>query len=131
MRTIEKRITSGSAFEELVSYCRAVVDDRYIHISGTVGVDPVSKTIPDDAGEQTENIFNIIASVLEPEGATLNDVVRSRVYLTDVGHLNAVGAVLREKFRGHPPTNTTLICGIPAPGAKVEIEVTVLRPEAP
>lgn len=130
MAKIEKRISSGSRFEELAAYSRAVVDDRHIHVSGTVGLDPVDKRMPEDAGAQCRNIFAIIEAVLDAEGASLADVVRSRVFLTDVAHLEAIVPVLGEKFRECPPTNTTLICGIPAPGAKVEIEVTALRPSA-
>ena len=83
--------------------------------------------MPEDAEAQARNIFRIIEDVLGGEGASLADVVRSRVFITDVAHLDAVVRVLGEKFRDCPPTNTTLICGIPAPGAKVEIEVTALR----
>lgn len=127
MATIRKRIQSGSAFEKMASYCRAVVDDYYIHISGTVGVDPETGTIPDDIGDQAENIFAIVAKILTEERATLADVVRCRVYVTEAAHVGAVAAILGDRFRGHPPTNTTLICGIPAPGAKVEIEMTAIR----
>jgi enamine deaminase RidA (YjgF/YER057c/UK114 family) len=122
-----KRISSGSRFEELAAYSRAVVDSRYVHLSGTVGVDPVSKSIPDSVTEQMQNIFRIVEPILTTEGATLASVVRCRVFLTAVEHLEAVAAVLREKFANCRPANTTLICGIPAPGAKVEIEITALR----
>lgn len=130
MAAIEKRISSGSKFEDMAAYSRAVVDDRHIHLSGTVGLDPVDKTMPEDAEAQARNIFHIIEQVLGGEGASLADVLRSRVFITDAAHLEAVVGVLGEKFRDCPPTNTTLICGIPAPGAKVEIEVTALRPGA-
>lgn len=128
MATIEKRIGSGSKFEEMAAYSRAVVDDRHIHISGTVGLDPVDKTMPADTEAQARNIFAIIEGILADEGASLADVVRSRVFVTDMVHLDAVVRVLGEKFRDCRPTNTTLLCGIPAPGANVEIEVTALRP---
>lgn len=129
MAQIIRRTSSGSRFEQMASYSRAVVDDRYIYVSGTVGLDPSSKSMPEDPHAQACNIFAIIEGVLEQEGATLAHVVRSRVFVTDVAHLEAVVGVLGDKFRDCPPTNTTLICGIPAPGAKVEIEVTALRPD--
>ncbi|MFT4052885.1 MAG: Rid family hydrolase [Novosphingobium sp.] len=113
----------------MAAYSRAVTDDRYIYVSGTVGLDPVSKIMPEDVEAQTRNIFAIVEDVLAREQATLVDVVRSRVFITDIAHLEGVVSVLGEKFRDCPPTNTTLICGIPAPGAKVEIEVTALRPD--
>jgi enamine deaminase RidA (YjgF/YER057c/UK114 family) len=124
---IEKRISSGSRFEDLAGYSRAVIDDRYIHISGTVGSDPVTKAIPESVSHQMANIFAIIEPILADDGASLADVVRCRLYMTDVEHLDAVVEALKGKFDKHRPANTTLICGIPAPGAKVEMEVTALR----
>lgn len=112
----------------MASYCRAIVDDHYIHISGTVGIDRDTGAMPDDIVEQAENIFALFTDVLAQERATLGDVVRCRVYLTDAAYVSAVASILGERFRDSPPTNTTLICGIPAPGAKVEIELMALRP---
>ena len=119
-----QRISSGSRFEDLAAYSRAVIDDDYIHVSGTVGGDPETGVMPEDAGDQARNIFRIVEPVLAGVGATLAQVVRTRVYLTNSGDLMAVAAVLREKFDANRPANTTLIVGIPAPGAKVEIEFT-------
>ena len=127
MPAIEKRISSGSRFEALAGYSRAVVDDRHIHVSGTVGLDPESRTMPAEVAEQARNIFRIFEAVLAGEGVGLAEVVRSRVYLVDPEDLGAIMPVLAEKFGDHPPTNTTLICGIPAPGARIEIEITALR----
>lgn len=121
---MKRLISSGSAFEELAAYSRAVVDGDWVHMSGTVGLDPDTKTLPPTAAAQTVNIFRIIESTLAEAGASLNDVVRCRVYLTDAADLADVVKILGEKFRDIRPANTTLICQIPAPGAKVEIEVT-------
>jgi enamine deaminase RidA (YjgF/YER057c/UK114 family) len=125
--TIEKRLSSGSKFETMAAYSRALVDDRYIYISGTVGLDPETKEMPEGAADQARNIFRIVEAVLAGEGVTLEQVVRSRVYLVDAADLGVVVPVLAEKFGDCPPPNTTLICGIPAPGARVEIEITALR----
>jgi enamine deaminase RidA (YjgF/YER057c/UK114 family) len=125
-----RRIGSGSPFEALAGYCRAVVDDRYVHVSGTVGADPVTREMPSAIEDQVANSIAIIEAALAKAGATLADVVRNRVYITDAGELMAVAKVLGERFGPHPPANTTLVCGIPAPGARVEIEVTARRPDA-
>lgn len=123
-----QRISSGSRFEELASYSRAVIDDLYIHISGTTGLDPSSGEMPEDVTTQTENIFHIVEDTLAQAGAGLENVTRCRIYLTAQAHLMEVVAVLGIKFKDFRPANTTLICQIPAPGAKVEIEVTARRP---
>lgn len=127
MAVIEKRISSGSRFEALAAYSRAVVDDRDIHISGTVGLDP-DGAMPEDIVAQTRNIFRIVEDVLAGEGASLAQVTRCRIYLVDGGDLGAIVPILAEKFGDCPPANTTLISGIPAPGARIEIEMTALRP---
>ncbi|MBP8233451.1 MAG: RidA family protein [Rhizorhabdus sp.] len=125
-----KRLSSGSPFEELAAYSRAVVDDLYIHVSGTVGPDPETGAMPEDPAEQARNILRLLATVLAAEGADFSHVVRNRVFLTDASDVMAVAAVLRDYFADCRPANTTLINGIPAPGAKVEIEITARRPAA-
>ena len=122
------RHSSGTRFEDLAAYSRAVADERYIHVSGTVGSDPQTGEMPDAVEEQLENIFSTIAAALDHFGAGLGDIVRTRVYLASADVLMPVAAALRQRFEDHRPANTTLICGIPAPGAKVEIEVTAQRP---
>ncbi|WP_157219965.1 RidA family protein [Flavisphingomonas formosensis] len=121
------RHSTGTRFEALAAYSRAVADDRYIHVSGTVGIDPATGTIPDDVGAQAEHALATIEAALAHFGAGLADVTRTRVYITSADVLMPVADALRARFAECPPANTTLICGIPAPGAKVEIEVTALR----
>ncbi|WP_268235842.1 RidA family protein [Croceicoccus mobilis] len=123
-------MSSGSRFETLAAYCRAVVEGDYIHVSGTVGADPETGEMPEDAGLQARNIFRIVKPVLEENGSGIDLVIRNRVFLTDIEHLQAVAEVLRENFADNPPANTTLLTGIPAPGAKVEIEITAKRRDA-
>lgn len=125
-----RRISSGSKFEALAGYCRVVVDDLYIHVSGTIGADPVTREIPDAIEAQAANSLDMIEAALAQCGATLADVVRNRVYLTDPTELEAIVTALGARFGAHPPANTTLICGIPAPGARVEIEVTARVPRS-
>lgn len=122
-----ERISSGSRFETLAAYSRAVVEGDYIHLSGTVGGDPATGEMPESALEQARNIFRVIEPVLEAHGSGLDMVIRNRVFLTDIAWLQDVCSVLREKFADCPPANTTLLTGIPAPGAKVEIEITARR----
>ncbi|MDK2759858.1 MAG: RidA family protein [Sphingopyxis sp.] len=120
------RHSSGSRFETLAAYSRAVDDGDYVHVSGTVGSNP-DGTMPDSIEGQGERIFAIVEQALDQCGLTLGDVVRHRVYLTDAADMPAAAAILRAKFAEFPPANTTLICGIPAPGARIEIEFTARR----
>jgi enamine deaminase RidA (YjgF/YER057c/UK114 family) len=80
--------------------------------------------MPEDVTEQTDNIFKIALAVLEGQGLNWSDVVRHRVFVTDGEYIGKIAQALKSRFENCPPANTTLICGIPAPGAKVEIEFT-------
>ena len=114
----------GTRTEELAAYSRAVVDDDWIFVSGTVGFDPESGALPESAGDQAENAFRTISAALSRAGATFDDVVRTRVYLTRKQDVGAVAAVLKKHFDAIRPANTTVICELPVEGAFVEIEVT-------
>ena len=126
-----KRISSGSRFEELAGYCRAVVVDdatgSWIFVSGTTGYDYRDHTIADDVTAQTHACFANIEAALARAGATLADLVRIRVFLTDADDLLAAAAVIGEKCRANPPANTTVVTQLVAPEMKIEIEVTARR----
>lgn len=123
-----ERYSTGTRFEAMAGYSRAVADGQLIHVSGTVGGDPATGDMPPEIDRQLANIFATIKGALDRFDATWADVLRTRVYLTSADVLMPVADALREHFGDHPPANTTLICGIPAPGALVEIEVTARRP---
>lgn len=118
-----KLISSGSRFEDLAQYSRAVVDGDLIVVSGTVGPDPESGAMPESVEEQARNSFASIESALQEAGASLANVVRCGVYITSAEFVPEVARVLADKFDGIRPANTTLICQIPVPDAKVEIEI--------
>lgn len=116
-------ISSGSRIEELARYSRAVVDGDLVAISGTIGPDPQTGQLPESAEEQARNSFAVIESALREAGASLGDVMHCRVFVTAPDHVQAVVRVLAEKFDEIRPANTTVICQLPVPGAKVEIEI--------
>jgi enamine deaminase RidA (YjgF/YER057c/UK114 family) len=123
---MDNRIFSGSPFEELAGYSRAVIDGDWIFVSGTVGTLPGGE-IPESIEDQMSQIFSILEATLGSAGSRLEDVVRCRVYVTAAESIAAVARLLGQRFGHIRPANTTLITGIPAPGAKVEIEVTARR----
>lgn len=123
-----ERYSTNTRFETLAAYSRAVADEEFIYISGTVGTDSTTGEIPESVEAQLANIFEIIEAALGHFGAAFGHVVRTRVYISSPEVLTVVAGALRERFENHPPANTTLICQIPAPGAKVEVEVTARRP---
>lgn len=121
-----KAISSGSGFEEIAGYSRAVADGEWVFVSGTVGADRNGK-FPPDAVEQAHLSLATIGRALAEAGANFGDVVRVRVYLADRADVLPVSAILREVFGDPRPTNTTIICGFPVDEIKVELEVTALK----
>lgn len=117
-------ISSGSPWEELAGYSRAVVDGDWVFVSGTVGQDFATMVMPDSAGAQAELALDTIESALARAGATPADVARVRVYVPDRGDVAAVSAAIKRRFGAARPANTTVCCPLAVEGAKVEIEVT-------
>lgn len=122
-----KLISSGSKYEELAAYSRAVVDGDWIFVSGTIGFDPVTGLLADSANAQTEQIFRTIENALGEADAGLSDIVRTRICLRDAGDIDAVAEVLRRRLGDIRPANITLVCQLMVEDAKVEIEVTARR----
>ncbi len=122
-------IYSGSKFEEIAGYARAVVDGEWIFVSGTSGSEPGTGVFPPDAVDQARLALKIIADALHKADATLQDVVSVRVYLADRADVMAVSRILGQTFSDPRPTNTTIICGFPVEEIKVEIELIALRRE--
>jgi len=127
--TSEKRwtVNSGSKFEELAGYSRAVIDGEWVFVSGTAGYNFEDGSISDDAAEQTRQSLRTIAQALEKAGATLADIVRVRVFVADRADIMDVSRVLGQTFSDPRPTNTTIVCGFAEEAMKVELEVTALK----
>jgi enamine deaminase RidA (YjgF/YER057c/UK114 family) len=120
------QVSSGSPWELVVGYSRAVrVGDRVV-VAGTAPQWP-DGTVDPDPGAQARRCLEIIADALDEAGASLQDVVRTRVYLVDAGDFDAVGAAHGEAFRDVRPVNTTLVvAGLLDPAWKVEIEAEAI-----
>lgn len=122
-----KRISSGSKFEEQIGYSRAVVDGRFVFVSGTTGFDYASMTISPDVVEQAEQCFRNLAQALAEAGASLADVVQARYIVTKQENWEPMWPVLRKHFGGVRPTNTMFVAGLADPRMLLEIEVTALK----
>lgn len=115
-------ISSGAAFEERVGYSRAVrVGDR-VWVSGTAPIMPGDADPPADAYEQAKVCLAIAERALAEAGATLDDVVRTRIYLTDAAHIEQVGRAHREAFAAARPATTGIVAQLLDPRWLVEIE---------
>jgi len=121
-------ISSGSEFEEKIGYSRAVVDDHYVHVSGTTGFDYGTMTISGHIVEQAERAIANIEAALAQAGCSLADVVRVRYMLPNRYDFEPCWHVLRRAFGEARPAATMVTCGLIDPRVRIEIEVTARRP---
>jgi enamine deaminase RidA (YjgF/YER057c/UK114 family) len=120
-------ISSGSQFEQKIGYSRAVVDGRWVFVSGTTGFDYATMTISADVVEQTDQCFKNIAAALDQAGATLADVVRVHYLLTRSEDFEPIWPVLQKYLGDVRPACTVMVTGLIDPKMLIEIEVTVLK----
>jgi enamine deaminase RidA (YjgF/YER057c/UK114 family) len=123
-----QRISSGSSFEAVAGYSRAIVDDDTVYVAGTTGFDYATMRIDEDPLAQCHQCFRNIAAALAEAGCTLDDVVRVRYYLTDVRLFEMLAPVFGQYLAKARPAATAIVCGLVDPRMKLEIEVTARRP---
>lgn len=117
---------SGSKFETLASYSRAVAIGDWIFVSNTAGIDYETRTLPDTAAEQLRLAIATVARALAAVDSSLSDVVRIQVFVPDASDQDETIEVLGEVFRGIDPALT--MTRSPLAGEyKAEIEVTAHR----
>ncbi len=121
----DKLISSGGPWEAKIGYSRATVAGEYVHVSGsTATVDGVLQHEGDAYGQTKTALEVVIAGALAQAGYSLEDVVRSRVYLTDAADMDAAGKAHGEIFGEIRPA-LTILAGVKFinPAMLVEIEV--------
>jgi diketogulonate reductase-like aldo/keto reductase/enamine deaminase RidA (YjgF/YER057c/UK114 family) len=124
------RVFSGSEWEPVAGYCRAVRDGARILVSGTTATHGRDRTVaPDDAGAQTTYVLDKIAAAVRALGGRPEDIVRTRMYLAAPEDVEAASRAHGRRFDASPPANTTFLVGDLVGNYKVEIEAeAVLSP---
>ena len=113
-------ISSGGPFEQIYGYSRAIRVGSQVHVAGTAAR---GEALTGDAYAQTQNILATIRSALEQAGTRIEDVVRTVIYVTDIGDADLVGRAHNEVFGSVRPASTMVqVSALIQPEMRVEVE---------
>lgn len=129
MTSERRRISSGGPWERVAGYSRAIVVGDTCWVAGTTDAGPDGTSLhPDDIAGQARAVFGIIERALAEGGFTLADVVRTRMFITDMADSAALSAVHGEVFGEIRPAATMVaVAGLMHPSLLVEIEAEARR----
>jgi 2-iminobutanoate/2-iminopropanoate deaminase len=109
-------------------YSQAIIAGQHVFTAGQVGLDPATtELVAGGVTEQTERVLKNLAGVLETAGSSLQNVVKTTVFLADMADFAAMNAVYERHFGAHKPARSTVaVAGLPK-NARVEIEAIAVR----
>jgi enamine deaminase RidA (YjgF/YER057c/UK114 family) len=111
-----------------MGYCRAVVVGEHVHVAGTAPIPRDGSPVPEGSYEQTLLCLDLVREALERAGTSLENVVRTRCFITDQAHFEGMARAHGETFRDVRPVNTTVVTSLMDPAWTVEIEVEAVLP---
>lgn len=127
MSRSRRSVSTGTVWEEMAGYSRAVRVGNQIHVSGTTATDEAGNVVgADDAAAQAHFILDKIERAIRQLGGSLEDVLRTRIYVADIADWEAVARVHGARFGHIRPANTLVQAQLVGPQYRVEIEATAV-----
>jgi 2-iminobutanoate/2-iminopropanoate deaminase len=127
---MKKIISTSEAPTAIGPYSQAVRSGRLLFCSGQIPLDPRSgQVVSGDIAAQTRRVLDNIAAVLRAEGLTLDHVIKTTIFLTDLGDFETVNEIYGSYFKLDPPARSTVQVSALPKGANVEIEVIAVADE--
>jgi enamine deaminase RidA (YjgF/YER057c/UK114 family) len=128
---MRSRVFSGAPWERSVGYCRALRAGPFVAVSGTISLKDGVVFAPGDAYAQARRCLEIIEDSLKELGLGREHVVRTRLFVTDIGQWESIGRAHGEFFASHPPaTSMYEVSALIAPEFLIEIEAEAWAPES-
>ena len=126
-----RRAFTGAPWEKQVGYCRALRAGDHVYVTGTAPVAENGQVFaPGDGYAQAKRCLEIIGKVLDELGAGMSDVVRTRMFVTDISRWAEFGRAHRDCFADHPPaTSMVEVRSLIDPAMLIEIEAEAVSPE--
>jgi 2-iminobutanoate/2-iminopropanoate deaminase len=122
-----KVISTTAAPAAIGPYSQAVRAGDFIFTSGQLGLDPATGALREGVAVQTVQALDNLTAVLAAAGATLDDVVKTTIFLADLADFGTVNELYGARFRGAPPARSTVQVAALPRGGRVEIEVVAYR----
>ena len=123
----KKIISTGAAPQAIGPYSQAVIANGFVFLSGQIPLDPTTNTLVEgDIAAQTERVIENLKAVLEASGSSLESVVKTTVFLKDMGEFAKMNEVYARYFKNHPPARATVEAARLPRDVRVEIECIAL-----
>lgn len=125
---MKKIVSSDGAPKAIGPYSQGIDTGSLVFVSGQIPLDPVTgQTVPGGIAEQTERVLRNVEAILAGSGLTLGHVVRTTVYLVDLGEFAAMNEVYARHFPKEPPARATMQVSALPKGARIEIDAIAAR----
>jgi 2-iminobutanoate/2-iminopropanoate deaminase len=115
-------VSTSSAPAAIGPYSQGIATDGFVFCSGQIGLDPATGNLVDGLEAQTERVLRNIAAILDAAGLSMGDIVKTTIFLTDMGDFATVNGIYAKHVVDPPPARSTVTVSALPKGARIEIE---------